>query len=95
MEHNEDLIYLTDENGNDSGFALLGTVEHQSKEYAVLLPVEGAELESSEEGEVVILQVERIPGEECENLITVDSQEELDQVFALFCEKYRDEYQFT
>ena len=64
------------------------------EEYVVLLPVsdEGEE----DEGEVVILKLEDTDEDsEEESYVGVEDEEILNKVFAIFKEKYKDEFNFV
>lgn len=88
-----ELLTLTDEDGKEMQFEFLDVVEYENKEYVVLLPVDGEEEESEE---VVILRVDEVPGSpDEESYSSLTSQEELDAVFAIFKEKFKDEFNFT
>ena len=92
-EDEDDLITLTDENDEPVEFEHLDTIEHDGHTYAVLLPADADEDESAE---VLILEVrpsEDNPDEEDE-FVTLDSEELLDTIFDLFCERHADEYDF-
>lgn len=68
-------------------------IEYNSEEYVILLPVEEAE-EAGEAGEVVILKVEDTESEEEESYVGVEDEEELNAVFAIFKDKFKDEFNF-
>ena len=87
------IIILSDENGEDVQFEFLDLIEYDSEEYVVLLPV----LEDGEEddGEVVILKVEDTGDEEEESYVSVDDEETLNAVFEIFKDKFKDEFNFT
>ena len=97
MENEEvdNIIVLNDEDGNEVRFEFLDLVELDDEEYVVLLPVtvEGEE----EEGEVVILKVEDNDDEESEeeSYVSVEDEEVLNNVFEIFKEKFKDEFNFT
>ena len=94
LEMNEELdniIILNDEDGHDVRFEFLDLIEYDSEQYIVLLPVE----ESDEDGEVVILKVEETESEEEESYVSVDDEETLNQVFYIFKEKFKDEFNFA
>ena len=97
MENEEldNIIILNDENGNEVKFEFLDLVELDDEEYVVLLPVtaEGEE----DEGEVVILKIEDTEDEnsEEESYVGVEDEEILNKVFAIFKEKYKDEFNFV
>ena len=96
MENEEldNIIILNDENGNEVKFEFLDLVELDDEEYVVLLPVsdEGEE----DEREVVILKLEDTDEEsEEESYVGVEDEEILNKVFAIFKEKYKDEFNFV
>ena len=93
-EELDNIISLNDEEGNEVQFEFLDLVELDDEEYVVLLPVteEGEE----EEGEVVILRLEDTDDEsEEESYVGVEDEEILNKVFAIFKEKYKDEFNFV
>lgn len=97
MENNEELdniVILNDENGNEVKFEFLDLVELDEEEYVVLLPV--SEEGEEDEGEVVILKLEDTDEEsEEESYVGVEDEEILNKVFAIFKEKYKDEFNFV
>lgn len=93
MDENEELnniIVLNDEDGKEVQFEFLDLIEYNEEEYVILLPVE----ETEEAGEVVILKVENTESEEEESYIGVEDEEELNAVFAIFKDKFKDEFNF-
>ena len=93
MDENEELnniITLNDEDGQEVQFEFLDLIEYNSEEYVILLPVE----ETEEAGEVVILKVEHTESEEEESYVGVEDEEELNAVFAIFKDKFKDEFNF-
>ena len=93
-EELDNIIVLNDENGNEVQFEFLDLVELDDEEYVVLLPVteEGEE----DEGEVVILKLEDTDEDsEEESYVGVEDEEILNKVFAIFKEKYKDEFNFV
>ena len=96
MENEEldNIIILNDENGNEVKFEFLDLVELDEEEYVVLLPV--SEEGEEDEGEVVILKLEDTDEEsEEESYVGVEDEEILNKVFAIFKEKYKDEFNFV
>ncbi len=93
-EELDNIIVLNDEDGKEVEFEFLDLVELDGEEYVVLLPVEDEENEE-EEGEVVILKVEDSENEEEESYVSVDDEEILNQVFEIFKEKFKDEFNFV
>lgn len=93
MDENEELnniITLNDENGEEVHFEFLDLIEYNEEEYVILLPVE----ETDEAGEVVILKVEHTESEDEESYVGVEDEEELNAVFAIFKDKFKDEFNF-
>ncbi len=74
----EDIFTLTDEDGVEMQFTLLGSCEIDGKEYLALIPVE-----DNEEGEYVILRRETDENGE-DLLVTIEDDEEFDRVADLF-----------
>ena len=66
--------------------------DENGEEYVVLLP---ADEDENEEGEVVILKVEDTENEEEESYVSVDDENILNQVFQIFKEKFKDEFNFV
>ena len=96
MENEEldNIIILNDENGNEVKFEFLDLVELEEEEYVVLLPV--SEDGEEDEGEVVILKLEDTDEDaEEESYVGVENEEILNKVFAIFKEKYKDEFNFV
>ncbi len=96
-EENEELdniIVLNDENGEEVSFEFLDLIELDGEEYVVLLPTE--EPEDEEAGEVVILKAEDTDSEneDEESYVSVDDEDVLNQVFEIFKEKFKDEFNF-
>lgn len=87
LEEESSIISLTDEEGNEVEFELLDSVDYEGKEYLVMLPPD------DEASEVVILEVEP-QGDDMETYLTVDDQETLDAVFAIFKERFKDIFTF-
>ena len=84
-EFGPDFITVTDEDGNDIELELLDVLEHKGQTYMAFFPAveEGAEEDGDEYGLVILKSVEE-NGEEM--LSTLDSDEELTEVYDLFME---------
>lgn len=81
-EKDDNIVVLVDENGENVEFELLDTIEMDGNEYVVLLPIEEGN-DDGEADEVIILRVEE--GEDGEDMfITIDDEEELNEVFEEF-----------
>ena len=84
---NENIIYLSDENGNELGFEYLDTIDYEGKTYAVLFPVD------EDDNELVVLEVE--PGENENEEIFSDVMDDdiLNAVYDIFMENHKDEFE--
>ncbi|MBE5821140.1 MAG: DUF1292 domain-containing protein [Clostridiales bacterium] len=92
-ELEENIIVLTDDEGNEVEFEFVDLIEMDEKEYVILIPVDQDEEEA---GEVVILKVEaNEEDEEGETYVSVDNEEEANKVFEMFKEKFKDEFEFV
>ena len=68
----DNILLLSDEDGNDVQFEFLDLIDYDEEEYVVLLPVED---ESEDEiGEVVILKVEQTESEDQESYVGVEDE---------------------
>ncbi len=84
LENEQDgILILTDENGEDTRFEYLDSVDYNGKEYLVLMPAEEPSTE------IVILEVEPVD-EETENYLSVTDDAILDAVYGIFKERYKD-----
>ena len=90
-EELDNIIILNDEEGNEVKFEYLDLIEYSGEEYVILLPVE----EEEDADEVVILKVEDTDSEDEESYVGVDDQEILNAVFAIFKDKFKDEFNFV
>ncbi|MBQ1291820.1 MAG: DUF1292 domain-containing protein [Lachnospiraceae bacterium] len=87
-DEQDDIVILTDEDGNEESLEILDVITYQEKDYVILLPVD----EESEE--VVILQVDEAD-EDGESYIGVEDEEILNAVYALFKERNQDSFEFV
>ena len=90
-EELDNIISLNDEDGNEVQFEFLDLIEYGGEEYVILLPVE----EDEDADEVVILKVEDTDSEDEESYVGVEDQEVLNAVFAIFKDKFKDEFNFV
>ncbi len=84
-EYGPDFITVTDEDGNDIELELLDALEHNGQTYMAFFPAvpEGADEDSDEYGMVILKSIT----ENGEGLLsTLDSEEELTEVYDLFME---------
>ena len=75
---------LTDENGNESEFTLIGSVNKKGNDYYALIPADPDE--ESEYLEYVILKKTVENGEEM--LVTIDDDDEFDKIADLFEDEF-------
>ncbi len=84
-EFGPDFITVTDEDGNDIELELLDVLEHNGRTYMAFFPAVPEEAdENSDDYGMVILKSITEDGEEL--LSTLDSEEELTEVYDLFME---------
>jgi len=91
MEELDNIVTLNDEDGNEVKFEFLDLIQYGGEEYVILLP---ADEEEEDADEVVILKVEDTDSEEEESYVGVEDQEILNAVFAIFKDKFKDEFNF-
>ena len=85
----DDGIYtLTDENGNEIRFELVGACEFKGTQYYAMIPVEDAD-KDDEFCEYVILKAVIENGEEI--LVTIDDDDEFDNIADYFDDMLSDE----
>lgn len=91
MDEMDNIIILNAEDGREERFEFLDLIELDGEEYVVLLP-EDQDEEAA--GEVVILRVETVD-DDSETYVSVEDEIVLGKVFAIFREKYEDEFDFV
>lgn len=77
-DYGNNFVVLTDEDGVETEFEHIDSIEYKDDTYVVLVP---AEMVLEEEAEVVILKIEEEKGEEV--LVSVDNEATLQAVFDL------------
>lgn len=93
-EELDNVIVLNDEDGNEVRFEFLDLIELEGEEYVVLLPI--SEEGEEDDGEVVILKVEDTDEDsDEESYVSVDDEATLNEVFEIFKEKFKDEFNFV
>ncbi len=88
--YDESVYTLTDEDGNEEEFVLLGSAEIDEKIYLALVPAAQAD---SEDGEYVILRQDKDENGE-DLLVTIDDDDEFDKVADLFEDELFDEVDY-
>ena len=90
-EFGPNFITVTDEDGNDIELELLDVLEHKGQTYMAFFPAvpeEEADEESEDYGMVILKSIKE-GGEEL--LSTLDTDEELEEIYGLFMERFYDE----
>ena len=87
-EELDNILTLTDENGEEAEFEYLDTIDYEGKEYIVLMPLE------EESNEILILEVQPVD-EELENYVTVSDESILDGVYTIFKDRFKDILDFA
>ena len=82
-EEEDSFITLVDENGAETAFEYLDSIDYQGKEYLCLIPAD------EESSEIVILEVEPVD-EENENYLAVEDEAILEAVYAIFKDRFKD-----
>lgn len=82
-----DFVLITDEDGNEFELEHLDTIEYKDALYMAFLPANMDE--DDEDYGMVILRVKESDGEEL--LVTVDDEQELDEVYDLFMRRLFDD----
>ncbi|MBE6713749.1 MAG: DUF1292 domain-containing protein [Ruminococcaceae bacterium] len=89
FENEEVFVYtLTDDEGNESDFEMIGSVEVDGKTYCALIPyTEGDE----EPEEYIVLRVEKSEENPDEDiLVSIDDDEEFDRIADIFDDEFAD-----
>jgi len=73
----DEIITLTDEDGQEHQFAILDVIEVDNKEYAILIPTDEAEAENEDEAVILRLETDE-SGEEV--LVDIEDDEEWQRV---------------
>lgn len=79
----EGIIELTDEDGVTSQFEYLTTIDHEGELYVVLMLAQDEE-QDDEEGEVLILKIEKDPETDEDIYVSVDDEDISQAVFEKF-----------
>ena len=79
----EGIVELTDEDGVTSRFEYLTTIDHEGELYVVLMLLEDEE-HDDDEGEVLILKIEKDPETDEDIYVTVEDESISQEVFNKF-----------
>jgi uncharacterized protein YrzB (UPF0473 family) len=86
----DDIITLTDEDGNQIQALYLDTVEYEGQEYAALMT-----LQSDESGEILIFRIEDSEYEDMDDYVPVEDDRILEAVYGIVKERFGDDLTFT
>lgn len=86
------ILEFTDEQGNIEQFEFLDMISHKGADYAVLLPVTDDE---NEPASVYIFEVIEEIDSDTDTYVGIESQELVDEIYAVFMEKHKDDFNFT
>ena len=90
-EERDNIIELTDENGDNQQFEHLDTIEKDGTYYVALVPVLAEEPEDGEEEEVYIMKL--VADKDGNEMLTfIEDDNELNEVFQIFDERYQESY---
>ncbi len=87
-EYGNDYVTLTDENGNELELEHLDTLEYNGNTYFAFIP---ADMQLEDSYELIIMKSEEENGEEI--LVTLDDEDELDEMFQIFSERLEDTFE--
>ena len=96
MEENQnerEFYTLTDEEGNETEFELIGTTEFHGKQYYAMIPAGAAEETEDEFCEYVILRRDTDENGE-DMLVTIDDDDEFDDVADIFDDQFSEEVDY-
>ncbi len=92
MEEFNDTVTLMDENGNEQEFEILDAVETDTARYVALMPIfDDPEDMVESSGELLVMRVET--EDDGEVLVTVDDDEEFEDIVSVFEERLSDYYE--
>ena len=83
-EFGPDFITVTDEDGSEFELEHVDTIEYKGQVYMAFFPADTGDDEEDEDSGPIILKVVDVDGEE--QLSTLDSEEELEEVYDQFME---------
>ncbi len=91
-EEEQFIITLTDENGNDIDFEVIGEAELEDVTYYAMMPLENA---NAEEGLIEYVLLKKETDENGEDMfVTLDDEDEFDKVAAYFDELFDSEVDY-
>ena len=88
LEDDENYITLTDDDGNDVSFEIIGSVEYSERIFLVAIPFD------EEDEDLVIIEVIEGDEEDSEEFIAVEDETLAMAVYEEFKKNYEGEYEF-
>ncbi len=89
-EEEDNIVELTDEDGTVSRFEYLSTIPYEGEEYVVLMVLDDQDSAEEEDGEVIILQIDKDENGE-DIYVSVDDDSVSQAVFDKFMEAMDEE----
>lgn len=89
-EEEDSIVELTDEDGTVSRFEYLSTIPYEGEEYVVLMVLDDKDSTEEEDGEVIILQIDKDENGE-DIYVSVDDDNVSQAVFDKFMEAMDEE----
>ena len=89
-EEEQNIVTITDENGNDTQCEVYDVIDFEDKTYALLLPLEEEESED-EDAEMIVMQYVE-DDEESAHFETIDDEDEFNRVCE-YVQSLEDEYE--
>ncbi len=92
IEEFNDTVVLMDEDGNEREFEILDAVETDTTRYVALMPLfDDPEKALEDSGELLVMRVE--PEDDGEVLVTIDDDEEFEDILSVFEERLSEYYE--
>ena len=88
----EDLVVLTDDEGNDITLEFIDRIVCDGGEYAVMIPVDEDDNSTDDAANVVIMRIEH--DNDGDGFSAVENEETLNRIFEIFKERFCDKYEF-
>lgn len=86
-----EILEFEDENGNIEKYEFLDVVAYKGTDYAVLLPATANEEEAVN---VYIFEIVEELDSDTDTYLGLDDQQLIDEVYAVFMEKHKDDFNF-
>ena len=87
-----EILEFEDENGNIEKYEFLDVVEYKGTDYAVLLPVTD---NGDEPQDVFIFEIVEELDSDTDTYMGIADQQLIDEVYAVFTEKHKDDFNFV